>query len=88
VAYSCEPKCCFNHVCGDCHSTFEPLTKATGTRRRGIAPPDPLPDACDPIVACAACESTDVYVAEDESMVCYRCGAVLELELTAIVVGG
>ena len=56
VFYSCTPNCCFNHVCGDCGTTFEPVTKAMGGRlqRRGAArlpcpkrpiPPRPAPGA-------------------------------------------
>jgi hypothetical protein len=30
IIYSCEPKCCFNHVCADCRSTFEINTVKTG----------------------------------------------------------
>ncbi len=82
--YSCEPKCCFNHVCGDCRGTFEPVTKATGAVRRGLTPPDPLPDPSEPAVACAKCESVAVFTAEDEALVCTDCGAVLEMELTEL----
>lgn len=82
--YSCEPKCCFNHVCGECRGTFEPVTKPAGQTRRGLAPPDPLPDATEPAVACAKCESVAVYIAPDGALVCTDCGAVLELELTEL----
>ncbi len=82
--YSCEPKCCFNHVCGDCKATFEPVTNFAGSFRRGLQPPDPLPDASEPAVACAKCESVAVFVAEDGALVCTDCGAVLTLELTEI----
>ena len=30
VVYSCEPKCCYNHVCAECRSTFELNTVKTG----------------------------------------------------------
>jgi hypothetical protein len=82
--YSCEPKCCFNHVCGECRGTFEPLTRFAGSYRRGMTPPDPPPDATEPAVACIKCESVAVFVAEDGGLVCVECGAVLELELTEI----
>jgi hypothetical protein len=85
VVYSCEPKCCFNHVCADCRTTFEPATRATGRRISGVEAPDPLPDACDPTVACEKCESTSVYVLEGGGLVCKDCGALLELEITEVV---
>lgn len=83
VFYSCEPKCCFNHVCAGCKGTFEPVTHATGSTRR-IAEPEELPDASDPTVACAKCESTHVYADDDGAVVCLDCGAVLDIELTEI----
>lgn len=83
IFYSCEPKCCFNHVCGDCRTSFEPATQATGKTRR-IAPPDDLPDATDPAVGCCKCESVAVYVDDDGALVCADCGAVLTMELTEI----
>ena len=33
VFYSCTPGCCFNHVCSDCGTTFEPATTARATRQ-------------------------------------------------------
>lgn len=82
--YSCEPKCCFNHVCEDCKGTFEPVTRATGGHLSGVEPPDPLPDCTEPTAACALCESTAVYLLEDGRLVCCDCGALLALELTAV----
>ena len=84
VAYTCTPNCCFNHVCAGCGTTFEPVTRATGRTLAGIVPPDPLPEASDPTVACARCEATEVYLTAEDAAVCARCGAVLEVELTEI----
>jgi transcription elongation factor Elf1 len=84
VVYSCEPKCCFNHVCSDCGSTFEPVTRAVGQKLEPVEPPDPPPDSTDPTVACALCRSTRVYVLEDGRLACAACGQALELELTEI----
>lgn len=83
VFYSCEPKCCFNHVCADCKATFEPVTqKASG--KRVIQTPDPPPDASDPTVACCVCESVAVYVDDDGTLVCADCRQSLTLELTEV----
>ena len=87
VFYSCTPNCCFNHVCNDCQTTFEPMTGRTGEVLSGIQPPDPLPDASDPTVGCAGCDSTAVYVMEDGRLVCSRCGMVLRLEITEVHAG-
>jgi DNA-directed RNA polymerase subunit RPC12/RpoP len=86
VFYSCTPNCCFNHVCSDCGTTFEPVTAATGKTVSGIVPPDPLPEAADPTAACAKCDSTEVYLA-GEQPVCAKCGAALTIELTEICPG-
>jgi hypothetical protein len=87
VFYSCTPGCCFNHVCADCGTTFEPATTAAGGTAAGVVPPDPLPDATDPTVECARCTSVEVYQTEDGPLVCARCGTLLNLELTEIAPG-
>jgi hypothetical protein len=84
VFYSCTPNCCFNHVCNDCQTTFEPVTGRAGETLGGIEPPDPLPDASDPTVECANCDSIAVYVMPDGRLVCAKCGAVLRLEITEV----
>ena len=84
VFYTCTPNCCFNHVCANCGATFEPVTKAKGGARKATPPPDPPCEPGDPTAACAACESTSVYMLEDGALVCGQCGALLELELTEI----
>ena len=87
VFYSCTPGCCFNHVCAECGTTFEPETSVTGGFLSGIVPPDPLPDATDPTAECAKCTSTAVYALEDGGLVCGNCGAKLAMELTEIAPG-
>ena len=87
VFYSRTPNCCFNHVCADCGTTFEPETSVTGGFLTGIAPPDPLPDATDPTAECAKCNSTAVYALEDGGLVCGKCGAKLAMKLTEIAPG-
>jgi len=84
VFYSCTPNCCFNHVCNDCQTTFEPMTARSGETLGGIEPPDPLPDASDPTVECANCTSVAVYAMPDGRLVCSKCGTVLKLEITEI----
>jgi hypothetical protein len=87
VFYSCTPNCCFNHVCSECGTTFEPATVARGGSVSGIEAPDPLPDASDPTAECVKCTSTAVYMMEDGGLVCGKCGALLSLELNEIAPG-
>ena len=87
VFYSCTPNCCFNHVCSECGTTFEPATRALGRSVSAVVPPDPLPEAADPTAACAKCDSTAVYLGDSGVLVCGKCGALLELELTEICPG-
>jgi DNA-directed RNA polymerase subunit RPC12/RpoP len=84
VFYTCTPNCCFNHVCANCGSTFEPVTTAIGGTITGFAPPNPLPEASDPTVACARCDATTVYMKEDKSLVCGNCGSLLVMEFTEV----
>src|SRR5215831_12083990 len=87
VFYSCTPNCCYNHVCSNCGTTFEPETTASGGFVAEVIPPDPPPDSTDPTVECAKCSSTNVYLMEDGGLVCGKCRARLLLELTAISPG-
>jgi hypothetical protein len=84
IVYSCEPKCCFNHVCADCRTSFQAVTEATGERLAGAIPPEPPPDCTEPTTACEKCESTAVYVLDDGKLVCTACGAMLRLTYTEI----
>jgi hypothetical protein len=52
-----------------------------------VIPPDPLPEAADPTVACAKCDSTAVYCASPDALVCAHCGSALLLEITEIAPG-
>lgn len=87
IYYTCTPNCCFNHVCASCGTTFEPVTRRTGETITGITPPDPLPDATDPTVACAKCDATTVYRTDKGTLVCATCGSVLTVELTEVATG-
>jgi hypothetical protein len=84
LVYSCDPACCFNHVCGDCLNNFELLTRDLGET---IAFADTEPeekDTCAPTVACARCKSLSVYATAESSMklFCASCHALLELEFS------
>jgi DNA-directed RNA polymerase subunit RPC12/RpoP len=90
VVYSCEPKCCFNHVCAECRSTFELNTKKTGLT-------DPTwndtkePSSSDATTACASCGSLKVAVLKsstDETLLlCGDCEAVSKLVIEEFAPG-
>ena len=87
--YTCTPDCCFNHLCDDCHTTFELATTVVdGTvptgERDGLvdAPPE---DTTALHAQCAACDSMAVRV--DEARVaaaCGHCHARLELQVVNV----
>lgn len=89
ITYTCEPKCCFNHLCGDCYGTFELRTSV----REGVALAFEAPgrdrDSLAPTAACARCQSVGVYLIESaepphDRAVCAQCRTLLwvEMELT------
>ncbi len=89
IVYSCEPKCCFNHVCAECRSTFELNTVKTGES-------DPIwvenkePDSSEPSTACASCGSLHLAVLRKEPeivLVCGDCQALSKLVVEEFVPG-
>ena len=91
IVYSCEPKCCFNHVCADCRSTFEINTEKTG--RSDETTPFDLsePDSSDPTTGCAQCESLRIGVIGRDGdrtlLLCGNCRALLHLAIENFVSG-
>jgi hypothetical protein len=63
------------------------VTTPAGGKLSGIVPPDPLPDPADPAVACARCDSIEVYMTDRGVLVCAACGTLLTLELTEVAPG-
>ena len=78
IAYSCEPRCCFNHVCAACRCTFQTATEFLGSKLPGLLPPDPQ-DSSDPTAQCSECRSSAVHQLADGRVACTRCGALLQL---------
>ena len=99
VVYSCQPQCCFNHVCNNCYTTFELETTRVGEVQEAIVAP-PEPDPSGPTAPCARCGEATVFAivpdggtaapsqsASAGRYVCGACKALLTLELTAIAPG-
>jgi hypothetical protein len=89
ITYTCEPKCCFNHLCGACYTTFELFTQPTGGTLRAVEVPSGERDSLAPTVACARCESLEVYAVAGEAssstqLVCAACHALLELGFASV----
>jgi transposase-like protein len=84
ITYTCEPKCCFNHVCNDCHASFQLVAAKVGELPQPLAVPALPSDALGPTTGCPRCESIRVFRIEDDAthagrLACADCGAVLEL---------
>jgi hypothetical protein len=89
IIYSCEPKCCFNHVCADCRSTFEINTVKTGQVMDAAAPAVEEPQSGEPTTCCALCESLRVAVLQSENnlLFCGKCGAISKMVIEEFVEG-
>jgi hypothetical protein len=90
IVYSCEPKCCFNHVCADCRSTFEINTQKTGEFDHAAQLDFTEPESGDPTTACAACESLNFAVlsgGDPPRIVCGKCRAVSRVVIEEFVPG-
>ncbi len=91
IVYSCEPKCCFNHVCADCRSTFEINTLKTGRFDQQTPLRAEEPPSGEPTTGCANCESLRVAVLSTEGdetlLLCSDCHAVLKLAIEEFVPG-
>lgn len=67
VVYSCEPKCCFNHVCADCKTTFQITTARTGRTNPDSADVS-QPDSGDPTTSCCCCHGLKVGALATEAL--------------------
>ena len=89
ITYTCEPQCCFNHICATCYTTFELFTETVGKALDDVDVPTQEHDSLAPTVACACCKSLDIYVVEptDEAsrqLLCMSCRALLKLGFAAV----
>ena len=91
IIYSCEPKCCFNHVCADCRSTFEINTVKTGQSVTAATITVEEPQSGEPTTGCASCESLRVAVLKSEGnqtlLWCGQCGAISKMVIEEFVAG-
>jgi hypothetical protein len=91
IVYSCEPKCCFNHVCADCRSTFELNTSKTGRFEYQTMVTVEEPGSSDPTTACASCGSLRLAVfsstPDEILLLCADCHAISRLVIEEFVAG-
>jgi hypothetical protein len=91
IVYSCEPRCCFNHVCADCRSTFEINAEKTGRFDHETPLDASDPESGDPTTACASCESLRVAVLASTSaetlLLCGTCRAIPRMKIEEFVAG-
>ncbi len=90
VFYSCEPKCCYNHVCNNCRTTFEPFTELVGEFAGELGPLPESSDCTAPAAPCARCGEPKVFAltgSRTPQFVCASCKALLRLELGEIEPG-
>ncbi len=82
ITYSCEPKCCFSHVCGNCYFQFWPVTSFTGEELTQVEPPPAEKDCLLPTAECARCHSLNVYSLEGDhnTFICADCRGILSLK--------
>ena len=89
ITYTCEPKCCFNHICAVCYTTFELFTEPLGPTLTDLDMPSGQRDSLAATVACACCESVEVYMVPQAEgitgeLVCVNCHALLRLGMDAV----
>ena len=88
IVYSCEPECCFNHVCGKCLTTFELATTAGDKSPLNSEYLLPEKEITLPTTECDACGSIEVYVLDTEktyeNLVCADCSNLLTLEFVDV----
>ena len=89
IVYTCEPKCCFNHICADCRSTFQLNTERAGRFDRESWLNVNAPESGDPTAACANCESLKIVVLDESAseLLCADCRAVSKLMIEEFVAG-
>jgi len=91
VVYSCTPDCCFNHVCADCHASFQLSTEAASDAS-GVTPPPPGDDSCAATAACALCRAivsfASTWSAPAGKFRCPVCAGVLTLVLEKLRAAG
>jgi hypothetical protein len=85
LVYSCEPECCFNHVCGDCLGSFQLQTLELGNSLADFSFEHQERDCLAITVACARCKGLNVAMIASESgidagLVCVDCKALLEIQ--------
>jgi hypothetical protein len=85
ITYTCEPKCCFNHLCGDCYGTFELRTSLRPGGPLAVEAPGVERDSLAPAAPCAGCQGIGTYLVDsgeppNDRAVCVDCRSLLTVE--------
>jgi hypothetical protein len=85
VIYSCNPHCCFNHVCGDCRASWQHRTTALPSAAEvSVAPADADYDTAFPAAPCAGCGGLVFRIEGTDTLYCPACRRSLRLECTDV----
>lgn len=85
VFYSCDPHCCFNHVCGDCRASWQHRTRPVQASPPS-SPADPSEeyDTAHPSAPCAGCGQLVFQIESSGVLWCTVCRCTLELACTEV----
>jgi hypothetical protein len=98
VVYSCDPHCCFNHVCAECRASFFLTTRFLGDARAELGAEPARAARADPTAPTAPCDRCGGIqlwsLADDDAPgdgagvgirrgLCAECGAMLAIEIAA-----
>jgi len=85
VVYSCNPHCCFNHVCGACRASWQHRTAVANVvaAPAGLESTDEY-DTAYPAAPCAGCNGLVFQIESTDLLWCTTCRRSLRLECTDV----
>jgi len=83
VIYSCNPHCCFNHVCGACRASWQHRTTPSTTAADAVDPGADY-DTAYPAAPCSGCGGLVFQIEGTDTLYCLACRRTLRLECTDV----